>query len=386
MARAAVLALRADIDRLAATAPPDGLAPAAIAERLSVSPRAMTFRRALWSAVMVAGSRRALRRRGATGPRPRLWLARTRCPRRAAPVATRWWTARARACGAGATPRPDRRKRTLGGERPDVTATATARPWMGDRAERLERRLELPMLVVAALVIPTLILEEASVGQAWKTAASVLNWVIWLAFLGELVAMLAVVRSRRGYLLHNPVNVAIVVLTAPFLPAVFQSLRVLRLLRVARLLRLAPLFRLAFTLRGLRYASVFTLLVVLVGAEAYESAEPGKDYFDGIYWAVSTMTTVGYGDELPTTTEAKVVAMVLVFVGIGYAAVVTGAIAERFIERGREEEAEALGPVSPGDLAAHVDRLTVAAHELTAELDALRTMVAVRASGDEQGP
>jgi voltage-gated potassium channel len=257
---------------------------------------------------------------------------------------------------------------------------------MGDRAERLERRLELPMLVVAALVIPTLILEEASVGQAWKTAASVLNWVIWLAFLGELVAMLAVVRSRRGYLLHNPVNVAIVVLTAPFLPAVFQSLRVLRLLRVARLLRLAPLFRLAFTLRGLRYASVFTLLVVLVGAEAYESAEPGKDYFDGIYWAVSTMTTVGYGDELPTTTEAKVVAMVLVFVGIGYAAVVTGAIAERFIERGREEEAEALGPVSPGDLAAHVDRLTVAAHELTAELDALRTMVAVRASGDEQGP
>jgi hypothetical protein len=71
MARAAVLALRADIDRLAATAPPDGLAPAAIAERLSVSPRAMTFRRALWSAVadggwIAEGSSKARRYRPAT--------------------------------------------------------------------------------------------------------------------------------------------------------------------------------------------------------------------------------------------------------------------------------------------------------------------------------
>jgi voltage-gated potassium channel len=118
------------------------------------------------------------------------------------------------------------------------------------------------------------------------------------------------------------------------------------------------------------------LLIVLTGAEAFESAEPAKSYFDGVYWAVSTMTTVGYGDELPTTTLAKTVAMVLMFVGIGYAALVTGALAERFIERGREEQAEALGTVTPDDLAAHVDRLTVAARELTAELDALRTLVA----------
>jgi hypothetical protein len=110
------------------------------------------------------------------------------------------------------------------------------------------------MLVAAALVIPALILESADVGEAWKTFAAVLNWAIWLAFLGELVAMLAVVRDRRGYLAHNPVNVAVVVLTPPFLPALVQSLRVLRLLRVARLLRLAPIFKLAFTLRGFEYA------------------------------------------------------------------------------------------------------------------------------------
>jgi voltage-gated potassium channel len=199
---------------------------------------------------------------------------------------------------------------------------------------------------------------------------------IWLAFLGELVAMLAVVRDRRGYLAHNPVNVAVVVLTPPFLPALVQSLRVLRLLRVARLLRLAPIFKLAFTLRGFEYASVFTLLVALTGAAAFENAEPGKDYFDGVYWAISTTTTVGYGDQLPTTTEAKVVAMLLMLVGIGYFAVVTGALAERFVERGHEEDVEALEARAPDDLVVHVERLAQRGRELVDELDALRLALA----------
>ena len=249
---------------------------------------------------------------------------------------------------------------------------------MGERAERLERRLERPMLVVAALVIPTLILEGADVGETLKAVAAVLNWAIWLAFLGELVAMLAIVNSRRRYLAHNPLNVAIVVLTPPFLPALYQSLRLLRLLRVARLLRLAPIFKLAFSLRGLQYATVFTLLVVLTGAAAFESAEPGKDYFDGIYWAVSTMTTVGYGDELPTTVESKLIAMALMLVGIGYFAVITGSLAERFIARGHEEQTEAIEAEAPDDLGGQVDRLTLQARGLVEELEALRLAVANR--------
>ena len=189
-------------------------------------------------------------------------------------------------------------------------------------------------------------------------------------------------RNRGVYLRHNLVGVAIVVLTPPFLPALFQSLRALRLLRVARLLRLAPIFKIAFTLRGLRYATVFMLLVVLTGAAGFENAEPGKDYFDGVYWAVSTVTTVGYGDELPTNTEAKSLAMVLMVVGIGYFAVLTGAIAERFIERGEAERVEAVEEQAPGDLGAQVDRLALRASELATELEALR--LAIPAAGDRR--
>jgi voltage-gated potassium channel len=252
---------------------------------------------------------------------------------------------------------------------------------MGPRAERLEKRLDVPMLIASALVIPDILLEVSSVGGTGKAIALGLNWATWLAFAAELVVMLAVVRSRRDYLAHNPVRVITVVFTPPFLATLLQSLRLLRLLRLVRLLRLlrlAPIFRRAFTLQGFKYATVFTGLVAVTGAAAFAASEPGKNYLDGIYWAVSTMTTVGYGDELPTTVEAKIVAMTLMVVGIGYFAIVTGAIADRFFERGQERHAEAIDAAAPDDLTAQVDRLVLRATELAAELEALRAVIPPR--------
>lgn len=249
---------------------------------------------------------------------------------------------------------------------------------MGPRAEALERRFERPMLVAAALVIPALILESAESSGLWNVAAETLNWGIWLAFFGELVTMLVVVDGRWRYLRHNPLRIAIVVLTPPFLPAVLQGLRVARLLKLLRLLALAPIFKVAFSLRGLKYASAFTLLVVATGAAGYENAEPDKDYFDGIYWAMTTITTVGYGDQLPTTVESKIIAMTLMLIGIGYAAVVTGAIAERFMEHRSEEAIEALTEPVPDDLDEQVDRLALRVQELGVELEALRRSMAAR--------
>jgi voltage-gated potassium channel len=243
---------------------------------------------------------------------------------------------------------------------------------MGARAERLERRLQVPMLVAAVLVIPDLVLEEAHVSATAKTIATVLNWATWLAFVAELVAMLTVVRDRRAYLRHNPLNLVVTVLTPPFLPAFFQSLRLLRILRVLRLLRLAPLFRVAFTLRGVEYASVFAGLVAVTGAAAFELVEPDVDYFDSFYWAITTMTTVGYGTPAPTTVESKIVAMALMVVGIGYFAVVTGALADAFIKRDHEIQVEEAEAEAPDDLAGQVDRLTLHAQELVTELEALR--------------
>src|SRR3954451_10893354 len=112
-----------------------------------------------------------------------------------------------------------------------------------------------------------------------------LNWATWLAFVAELVAMLVVVRDRRAYLRHNPLSLVVTFLTPPLLPALFRIFRSPHLFRFLRLVPLAPLFRVAFTMRGVEYATVFTALVAATGAAAFDLAEPGKDYLDGIYWA-----------------------------------------------------------------------------------------------------
>jgi hypothetical protein len=89
---------------------------------------------------------------------------------------------------------------------------------VGDRAERIERRFEAPILVAALLVIPVIAIEQSSLGEPWPTIAEVANWLIWLTFLAEVVVMLAVVRERGRWLREHPLEVAIVVLTPPSFP------------------------------------------------------------------------------------------------------------------------------------------------------------------------
>lgn len=183
------------------------------------------------------------------------------------------------------------------------------------------------MLVAALLAIPVIAVEQSDAGEPWRAAAGVLNWIIWLAFAVELVVMLAVVRDRWAWTRAHPLEVAVVLLTPPFLPASLQSLRVLRLLRLLRLLRIAKLARRMFSLEGVRWVAVVAALTAVGGGAAYASIEQGASPWDGMWWAVSTMTTVGYGDEYPVTTLGRILGMALMLVGIGFVAVLTGAVA-----------------------------------------------------------
>src|SRR6185312_4243641 len=102
----------------------------------------------------------------------------------------------------------------------------------------MAQRFDVPVLIAAGLVIPALVIEESDLSHSWKNVGLALNWAIWIAFAAELVAMLWVVPARGRWLRDHPLEVAIVVLTPPFLPASLQALRLFRLLRLLRLFRL----------------------------------------------------------------------------------------------------------------------------------------------------
>ena len=205
---------------------------------------------------------------------------------------------------------------------------------VGERALKAERALQMPMIIAAALTLPSLILLETRETGLLYVLSVILNWGTWLAFLIELIVMLAVVPNRWRYIRSHPIEIAIVVLTPPVLPAGFQLLRVLRLLRLLRLLKLAELSRTAFSTQGLGYAALMTLMVALAGGTLFRSVEAKNQNlteWESIYWAITTMMTLG-SQYQPTTTISEVVELALLVMGVGFISILTGALAQKFIK------------------------------------------------------
>lgn len=216
--------------------------------------------------------------------------------------------------------------------------------WMGPRATALAARLEPWMLAAALLTIPAIVFEETASAPLGYDIALGLNWAIWLAFLGEAVTMLVLVPDRWRWLRTHPLEVAIVVLTAPILPAFFGALRLARLLRLLPLLRVVLSARRVLSLEGLRFVGLITLALVLIAGLAFsrlETANDGSDLstWDGIWWAITTVTTVGYGDLSPSSDTGRALAIAVMVLGIGFVAMLTAAAAEYFVRMaGREDD------------------------------------------------
>jgi voltage-gated potassium channel len=106
----------------------------------------------------------------------------------------------------------------------------------------------------------------------------------------------------------------------------------------------------------------------------YAGLEDEPTAWDGIWWAVTTMTTVGYGDQFPTTAEGRVLAMGVMLVGIGFLTMLIGAAAERFVARDVHEEVEEI----ERELAATDVHVLRELRAMRGQLDALETVLRSR--------
>jgi len=225
-----------------------------------------------------------------------------------------------------------------------------------DRAstfERVSRALEWPIALLALAVVPVLILEHRAVSPGVRFAATVANWIIWVGFCAEYVIKLAIAPSRSAFVRAAWLDLLIIVLSPPFLvPESFHGLRALRAARLLRLLRLLRAFAVgAIGLRLLQrvlrhrrfeYVLVVAVAVVGLGAVGIYTVEGGTNpaidsIGDGLWWAIVTATTVGYGDVSPETPEGRVIAVFLMITGIGIIGVFTATIASFFFEQGTAE-------------------------------------------------
>lgn len=169
----------------------------------------------------------------------------------------------------------------------------------------------------------------------------------WVAPEHERFAGMAPWAARRRYLVSPLALVDLAAILPAYLGHVFGlDLRYLRLLRLLRLLKLTHYFRgltvfitvVQAEIRTLM-SGIFTILVLVVIAAAFmyafeHAAQPEAfaTMGDSLWWAVVTMTTVGYGDITPVTPAGRVLATVIMLLGVGIVALPAGLLAARFAE------------------------------------------------------
>jgi voltage-gated potassium channel len=216
-------------------------------------------------------------------------------------------------------------------------------PRVSSLETRLQRLFDAATYAAALVTGPVLLALAFDPPDGARKVLEAFNWACWAVFALELVTMLAVSRDRAAWLRSRPITPVIVVMTLP----AFEGLDLFRLVRLLRGRVGRRLAEGVTTAEGLRNVAILTLLTVGLGGLLFAELEPGIDVGDGLYWAVTTVTTTGYGDIVPTTEGGKALAMGVMIVGAAFLAILTGAIAQRFIGRW-QRGGEAGGPAASG--------------------------------------
>lgn len=173
------------------------------------------------------------------------------------------------------------------------------------------------------------------VSDSMNQYLSLIQWVSWFGFAIDLIYGLYKAESKKTYLKKHPLEIASVLL--PFL----RPLRLMRVISFGGLAiqRVAVGRQFAITLKVL-LTSIFIAYISAVQITITERTVEGsniKNFGDGIWWAITTVTTVGYGDRYPTTSQGKVMAVGLMIMGISLMGVVTASVAAWFVKMSQEE-------------------------------------------------
>jgi voltage-gated potassium channel len=176
---------------------------------------------------------------------------------------------------------------------------------------------------------------------------------VWCCVEAQEYAELSNSKARLKYI-FTPIALIDLIAILPFIVAMFFSLdlRSLRLIRVLRLLKLTHYFKgfnifisvIAKELKSITAAMMVMVFLIIIAAslmhavEGQSQPETFGSILRSLWWSVVTMTTVGYGDVVPITPMGKMIATVIMLIGVGLVALPAGMLAARFGEELRERK------------------------------------------------
>lgn len=205
------------------------------------------------------------------------------------------------------------------------------------RLERWQARTEWPLATVAVVFLGAYSVRVLAQPQGLtETALQLIIWTTWAVFLVDYVARLFLATDRARWFVRHLLDLAVVAL--PLL----RPLRLLRLVVLVAALQKA----IGGAIRGrvIVYTACSVVLLVYVASlaildtERYETGSRITTFGDALWWSVTTITTVGYGDLAPVTGTGRLIAVTLMFGGISLVGVVTATLASWIVQRVAEED------------------------------------------------
>jgi voltage-gated potassium channel len=190
---------------------------------------------------------------------------------------------------------------------------------------------ELAMALLAIIYVAVGFALDDPALQPMAPTLETAELVLTVVFLAEFSSRLAAARNRAAYLRGHWIDLVAIVPAA-------RSFRILRILRLLRLVRaFAGVYRALGHVgslanhRALQTIVLSWLAVMVICCAALYLAEREVNPaigspFDALWWGISTMTTVGYGDVYPMTAEGRIAASALMLLGIGLFSAVTAII------------------------------------------------------------
>ncbi|HFI0236453.1 TPA: potassium channel family protein [Streptococcus suis] len=232
-------------------------------------------------------------------------------------------------------------------------------------------RYEKGMTYLAIVYVFLIVLELMDASIASSSGYNILDWLLWFIFVCDYFANLYYSEDRVEYIQSHVLELIAII---PF-DSVFSFLRLGRLARLFRLVKVARIFALSNrfwdTVNRLLHTNSLSKVLMLnisavLTASVLLSAIEGKSFFDAVWWSIVTMTTVGYGDIVPQDTISKVIAILLMLVGICTFGMVTSTITRFFSETDKETKLDIL--------IAKVDEQTELLRQLEKKIESLENL------------
>ena len=205
------------------------------------------------------------------------------------------------------------------------------------------------IIILALISIVLVLLGFAEMVDLDNPPYNIIDLLLWGVFVVDYGWQFFLSKGKWRFIIENIFDLlAILPLNAIF--TVFRLGRIFRLARLTKLLKLTRLLRIVgltgklekkvsklLRTNGLLYILYLNFFIVLLGSSILSVVEE-KSFSDSLWWALVTVTTVGYGDIVPVSLFGKWIAVLLMLVGIGTIGMLTSALTNFFVKDNPDEQ------------------------------------------------